>query len=75
MQIEENDIFGGTVNLAPRVIGAISGAEIWLSDRALGDIRQSAPIRHRHLTWKPHEEVKMKGFAGRYTLWSLLGSA
>ena len=34
MHVEEGDVFGGTVNFAARVVGAIKGAEIWLSDRA-----------------------------------------
>jgi len=34
MHVEEGDVFGGTVNFAARVVGAVKGAEIWLSDRA-----------------------------------------
>ncbi len=33
MQVEENDLFGGAVSFAARVVGAIQGAEIWLSER------------------------------------------
>lgn len=33
MQVEGNDVFGGTVNFAARVVGAIREAEIWLSER------------------------------------------
>ena len=38
MQVEEGDVFGGTVNFASSVVGSIKGAEIRLSDRAKEDI-------------------------------------
>lgn len=35
MTVEENDVYGGAVNFAARVVGAIEQtAEIWLSDQA-----------------------------------------
>lgn len=69
MQVEENDVFGGTVNFAARVIGAIKDAEIWLSDRAKEDIDRAGA--HPRLTWQKHEGVTMKGFTGAFTLWAL----
>ena len=71
MQVEEGDLFGGTVNYAARVIGAIKGAEIWLSERAKEDIDRLGATQHRRLVWERHEDVPMKGFAGGSTLWSL----
>ncbi len=71
MLVEEGDVSGGTVNFAARVIGAIEGAEIWLSDRAKEDIDRLGATRHKRLRWKRHEDVTMKGFAGSFTLWSL----
>ena len=71
MQVEEGDVFGGTVNFASRVVGAIQGAEIWLSDRAKEDIDELGAKQHKHLKWGRHEGVAMKGFPGRFTLWSL----
>jgi class 3 adenylate cyclase len=71
MHVEEGDVFGGTVNFAARVIGAIQGAEIWLSDRAKVDLDQLGAARHKHLKWERHEGVGMKGFPGKATLWSL----
>jgi class 3 adenylate cyclase len=71
MQVEEDDVFGGAVNFAARVVGAIKGAEIWLSDRAKEDLDKGG-ARHRvQLSWERHEGVKMKGFNGAFTLWSL----
>ena len=71
MHVEEGDVFGGTVNFAARVIGAIKGAEIWLSDRARDDIDRLGAKHHKQLKWERHEGVAMKGFPGGFTLWSL----
>jgi class 3 adenylate cyclase len=71
MEVEEGDVFGGTVNFAARVVGAISGAEIWLSDRAKEDIDRLGAVRHKKLDWKYHEHVDMKGFTGKVDLWSI----
>jgi len=72
MQVEEGDVFGGTVNYAARVVGAINGPEIWLSDQAKDNIDQSGAKKHKQLKWKSHENVIMKGFQGVFTLWSIV---
>jgi class 3 adenylate cyclase/GTPase SAR1 family protein len=72
MQVEENDVFGGAVNFAARVIGAIEAREeIWLSDRAKEDLDRAGAKQHALLKWERHDDVKMKGF-GTFTLWSLI---
>jgi class 3 adenylate cyclase/GTPase SAR1 family protein len=71
MKVEEADVFGGTVNFAARVIGAIKDAEIWLSDRAKHDIDELGAQHHKALSWQRHENVPMKGFKDLFTLWSL----
>jgi class 3 adenylate cyclase len=71
MTVEENDVFGGAVNFAARVVGAIQGAEIWLSHRAKEDLDKGGARQHANLRWKRHDGVRMKGFAGTVTLWSL----
>lgn len=71
MQVEENDVFGGAVNFAARVVGAIKGAEIWLSDRAKDDLDRAGARQHTQLKWERHGDVQMKGFTGAFTLWSL----
>jgi class 3 adenylate cyclase len=72
IQVEGDDVFGGTVNFAARVVGAIKETEIWLSDRAKQDLDQTRAVRHRGLTWERHDAVEMRGFPGTFTLWSLL---
>jgi class 3 adenylate cyclase len=47
MHVEDGDVFGGTVNFASRVVGAIKGAEIWLSNRAKEDIDGLGAGQHR----------------------------
>ncbi len=71
MQVEEGDVFGGTVNFAARVVGAITGGEIWLSDRAKEDIEGLGAARYKRLEWERHDRVEMKGFRGAFTLWSV----
>jgi len=53
------------------VVGAIKGAEIWLSDRAKEDIDRLGALRYKRLRWKRQEGVTMKGFPGMFTLWSI----
>ena len=71
MQVEDNDVFGGAVNFAARVVGAINGAEIWLSGRAKEDLDRAGTKQHGKLNWERHDDVQMKGFAGKFILWSL----
>jgi class 3 adenylate cyclase len=69
--VEEEDVFGGPVNFAARVVGTIKEAEIWLSNEAKLDISQLGAERHRHLRWQCHEGNILRGFPGTFTLWSL----
>ena len=71
MTVEENDVFGGTVNFAARVVSAIKGPEIWLSTQAKDDLDSGGAKQHAKLKWKQQDEVEMKGFNGTFTLWSL----
>jgi len=71
LSVEREDVFGGTVDFAARVVGVIREAEIWVSDRAKHDIDQLKADRHRHLTWRRQEGLTMKGFQGVFTLWAL----
>jgi class 3 adenylate cyclase len=70
LQVERGDVFGGTVNFASRVVGAIKGAEIWLSDSAKQDIDALRANVTLECKWERHEGVAMKGFPGVFTLWS-----
>ena len=69
--MEEGHLFGGTVNFAARVVGAIEGAEIWLSSSAKDDINRLGAAHHKKLKWEQHDNVAMKGFPGKFTLWSV----
>ena len=71
MQVEENDVFGGTVNFAARVKEPIEGAEIWLSNEAKEHLETLGAKQHAPLKWERHDGVTMKGFPGKFTLWSL----
>ena len=74
LQIEESDVFGRTVNFAARVVGAIKGAGIWLSEQAKADIDMLGARRHKELKWQKQEEIALKGFAGAFTLWSAISA-
>ena len=71
MRVEAGDVFGGTVNFAARVVGAIQGAEIWLSERAKEDIDRLGAAKHRALKWVRDdlEPGQLKGFPGKFKLW------
>jgi class 3 adenylate cyclase len=71
----ERDIDGREVHFASRVVDAIQGAEIWLSDRAKQNIESCGANRHSHLKWERRDGVEMKGFPDTFTLWSLAASA
>jgi class 3 adenylate cyclase len=71
VRIDEDDAFGRMVNFAARVVGAIKGAEIWMSDRAYSDIIAERAAGHRHLVWNKQGGLALKGFDGRHTLWRL----
>jgi class 3 adenylate cyclase len=71
MHVEAGDVFGGTVNFAARVVGAIQGAEIWLSERPKEDIDRLGAGKHKGLKWERHDSVAMKGFPAKFTLWAL----
>jgi class 3 adenylate cyclase len=72
MSIEGDDVFGRTVNFAARVIGAIKGAEIWVSEHAKADIDAAGARHHQELHWQRRDDNELKGFPGTYALWQLL---
>jgi class 3 adenylate cyclase len=70
MHVEENDVFGGTVNFAGRIISSIKESEIRLSDEAKTDIERLGE-KYAQLRWQKHDDVHFKGFPGTWTLWSV----
>jgi len=71
VHIQEEEAFGTTANYTARVIRMAEGSEIWLSDRAKGDIELVKAEAHRSLCWTEHAERELKGFPGRHRLWSV----
>jgi len=71
--VEEADVNGGTVNRAARVVHEAAGAEVWLSSEAKIHVDQERAPQHASLQWLPHRGVKLKGFPGKHTLYSLAG--
>ena len=71
VSIEDNDVFGGSVNFGARLISAIKGEGIWMSERAKQDVITLDASQHRRLEWDMHEGVELKGFPETATLWSI----
>lgn len=74
VDIEEEDVFGAMVNYTARVVGMVKEAEIWVSSEVHNHIRQERAARHRDLQWTAHPDCELKGFRGRWTLWSVATS-
>ena len=67
------DVNGGTVDYASRVVHEAVGAEVWLSNEAKSHVDQDRSPQHASLQWVSHRGVKLKGFPGKQTLYSLAG--
>src|SRR5262249_12761842 len=71
VSIKGGDAFGGMVNYPARGAGSARGPEIWVSDRARGDIAEEKAKAHESLSWQEHPHCELKGFAGGHRLWSV----
>ena len=71
MHVEENDVFGGTVNFVATLVRVIKNEEIWLSDRAKEDIVRFGAEHHKKLLWRKYDNISFKGFSENFTLWSV----
>jgi small GTP-binding protein len=69
--VEEEDAFGSMVNFTNRVESKAKGAEIWASDRAYEDIKTERLQRLATVLWEKHPGCALKGFKGRFRLWSV----
>lgn len=67
VEVTEHDIEGAEVAIASRVVGAIAGAEIWLSSRAKEDVDRAGVYQDAQLQ---SHDVSLKGI-GDAQLWSL----
>ena len=71
MHVEADDVFGGTVNFAARVVDAIKDPGVRLSSRAKEDVENVGAAKHKRLVWVKHDDVAMKGFPGKFSLWAV----
>jgi class 3 adenylate cyclase/GTPase SAR1 family protein len=69
--IKAGDAFGAMVNYTARVADLANQGEIWLSDRAKGDVDEEKAKAHEGLGWSQHAACELKGFAGLHRLWSV----
>jgi len=69
--VETHDVYGATVNYAARVVGGPPDAAIWLSSEAKSHVDQERAPHHGGLTWRRHDGLVLKGFAGKHVLWSV----
>lgn len=69
--IEKEDAFGSTVDYTARIMNMVSKPEIWLSSEAKNHIDQERTSRHSDMHWIAHANCEMKGFKGKYMLWSI----
>jgi WD40 repeat protein/class 3 adenylate cyclase len=73
VRIKAGDAFGAMVNFTARLAALAPGSEIWLSDRAKGDVDEEKAQAHEGLAWAEHAACELKGFAGTHRLWSVRG--
>jgi class 3 adenylate cyclase len=71
VDIDKGDAYGPMVNYTARIVAQAEDAEIWASDEVRNQVLQHGSQRHQSLTWISHPNCRLKGFAGRYTLWSV----
>jgi len=70
--VEENDVYGATVNYAARVVAATKEAEVWLSSEAKSHVDQEGAPHQALLRWLNHSGLEIKGFPGKHILWSFV---
>jgi class 3 adenylate cyclase len=70
--VEENDVYGATVNYAARVAATPKDAEVWLSNEAKSHVDQEGAPHQATLRWLNHSGLEIKGFPGKHILWSLV---
>jgi class 3 adenylate cyclase len=71
VSIKGGDAFGAMVNYTARVANSARGPELWVSDRAKGDIDEEKAKAHGLLRWQEHPDCELKGFSGSHRLWSV----
>lgn len=72
MTVEENDVYGGSVNFAARILPAVEGKGIWLSEPAKQDVETLEPETISTFVWQRKDGVTLKGLSGTTSLWRLV---
>lgn len=71
MDVWDHDVFGITVNMAARVVGAIKDDEVWLSDEAKADLESRRESELQQVAFESVSNVRLRGFPTPVTLWKL----
>jgi len=59
------------MNIVARIEAKAEKGGIWISARAKEDISIHNAVRHQTLTWVQHPDEELRGFPGRFILWSV----
>lgn len=62
---------GQAVCMAKRVMDYIEGGGICLSNPAIEEINEMQANEYAHLQWEKHPAADLKGFEGKFTLWTV----
>ncbi len=73
VSVSEGDVFGQQVNMAARIEAKAETGGIWVSAKVKEDIGIRNSAKHQRLKWTEHSDEELKGFPGRFTLWSVEG--
>jgi small GTP-binding protein len=71
VEVSPGDAFGQHVSMAARIEDKAKDGGIWVSDQVKEDVNLLGSSKHEHLRWTPHSVQELKGFAGRFKLWSV----
>jgi len=71
MALTTGDVFGQQVNMVARIEAKARGGGVWVSAKIKEDIDIRKSARHQYLVWTEHPDEILKGFPGRYLLWSV----
>jgi small GTP-binding protein len=71
VDVSVGDAFGQHVSMAARVEAKAEHGGLWVSKQVKKDIDTLRSTRHAHLKWTEHPGEEIKGFTGKYTLWSV----
>ncbi len=71
VEVSPDDAFGHQVSMAARVEAKAKEGGIWTSAKVKEDVYTLRSAKHRHIKWTEHPDEEIKGFPGRFVLWSV----